>query len=70
MLTPATTAQRAKLRSLLRAAEYDLNTITPLYRRLGVPDAAQGQSLDVYLGTLNSLQASDLINKLEREVAA
>lgn len=70
MLTPATTAQREKLLRLLRKAEYDTKSITPLYRRLGVPDSAQGQSVDAYLGSLNSLQASDLINKLEREVTA
>lgn len=69
MITLATTAQKTLLRKLLAAAEYDQHAITPLYRRLGVPEAAQGQSLNAWLDRLNSLEASDYINKLQREVA-
>ncbi len=68
MIAPATTAQRKLLRQLLAKAEYDTRAITPLYRRLGVPDSAQGRSLDAWIDGLNSLEASDYIGKLKKEL--
>lgn len=69
MLTPATTAQLEKLTRLLRRAEYDMRTITIMHRRLDLPDHLVGQSVSAWLSSLNSLQASDLINKLEKQLA-
>lgn len=69
MLTRSTPAQRAKILSLMLEAELDTRTITFMHRRIGVPDSAQGQSVSAYLDSLDGLQASDMITKLEQVLA-
>jgi hypothetical protein len=61
----ATTAQLSYIRQLIRKAEFDPNHVTPLYRRLGVPEHWQGSRVDEYLGALSKSEASTLINKLK-----
>lgn len=60
----ATTAQLSYIRQLIRRAEFDEHAITPLYRRLGVPEKWQGARLDDYLASLSQAEASRLIDKL------
>lgn len=64
MPTAATTAQLSLILKLMRRAEFDTQVVTFMHRRLGVPDELQGYSLDSYLSTLSTQQASELINKL------
>lgn len=61
----ATTAQKSYIRQLIRKAEFDERYITPLYRRLKVPEHWQGSTVDEYLGSLTQAQASSLINMLK-----
>lgn len=64
-MKPVTGAQRATIVRLLKAVEFDTRTVTLMYRRIGVDDAWQGQSVDSWLSSLTTEAASGLIRKLE-----
>lgn len=61
----ATTAQKSYIRQLIRKAEFDERYITPMWRRLKVPEHWQGSTVDEYLGALSQAEASRLIDLLK-----
>lgn len=66
----STPAQRHTIRSLLRAAEFDLSRLTLQHTRMPNCTRQQvGQPVDTWIDGLAASQASDVISWLQKEVA-
>ena len=68
--SPATTAQLAEIRRLLRLAEFDTRTVGYTHRRLGVADHEIGRPVDEWLDSLSKSAASTVIGKLRDVVGS
>jgi hypothetical protein len=63
-----TNSQKSYITDLLRKRGYDTRTITYQYRRLGVPDSKQGESVDSWLDGMTREDASAVIDELREDV--
>lgn len=60
-----TQAQKEHLLELIQEAEYDARTITLMYRNLGVDDRWQGHPVDTWLNSLDRVEATRIIERLQ-----
>lgn len=63
----ATAHQKSYIKDLLDQLEFDTKTVGIMHRRWGVEERHIGGPVDVWLGELNTAQASRLIERLKRE---
>jgi hypothetical protein len=56
--------QRAEIVRLLKKLEFDHRTVTFQHRRLGVPEAVIGGTVDAWLSGMSQAEASAMIEKM------
>jgi hypothetical protein len=61
--------RKLQLRTLLDRAEYDMQRITFMHRRLGVPDEIQGRPVDEWIDSLDERAAMALIERIKAQLA-